>query len=96
MLNLVDYSSSDSEDEAICEAAKNHPPEAQEAQPANSKQVKRLPMPFKLQKQSEDKPEEHQMRLRSFEGSRGTWASHVFIDCEYFRSLIKLIYSNSH
>lgn len=70
MKSLVNYSSSDSEEEQLPD-----------------KSTKMLPMlltPSKIDEENKDKPEDHQMRIRSEAHIRGNWASHIFIKCEYF------------
>lgn len=68
MKNLVEYSSSESDEGDHPKAAKSQ----------------KLPMllPLKKKEASEDEPEEHLGRTRQFGHVEGNWATHVFIDCK--------------
>lgn len=85
MKNLVEYSSSESENEEQAEAT---------VQPAMPKvtvvqlakpRTNKLPMLLEtksLNSQQKESPEEHQMRTRSIPHVEGNWVTHVFIDCK--------------
>jgi U6 snRNA phosphodiesterase len=83
MKNLVEYSSSDSEDEA-----RLLPPLEKKAKvimKVNEELKPKLPMLLPSAKQSLEVkycPEEHQSRIRSVPHVEGNWATHVFIECK--------------
>lgn len=75
MKNLVEYSSSESENE---DNEQKNPPNEQK------KQVLPMLLPRLITKDEKlhEDPESHEMRIRSFGHVEGNWATHVYIDCK--------------
>lgn len=76
MKNIVDYSSSDTEEEEKLES--------RTVQSKTTKLPRRLPMLLQIENEKKDESNlsvDHQMRVRSILHVEGNWATHVFIDC---------------